>query len=149
MNKGAIDLVQLILMIAISAITIAFLIQMVWGGIDNACRKAQVQELQRIWDELFSWEKFKGLSSPGGYNFLYPQFEVKQCVDYIKFNKSELVSGTNATIIKWKGSSKIEEKYAGPSGTVWNNTNGGEAIMKTGKYDVKISYRLVEFNRVG
>jgi hypothetical protein len=149
MNKGAVDIVQLILLIAISSIVIVFLVKMVSGAIDNACKKAQVQELQRIWNQIFSWEKFKGLSPAGGYNYLYPSFQVKQCVEYIKFNKSELVLGTNATIIKWIGSHQTEEMYAGPNGTVWNNTSGGEAIMKTGTYDVKISYRFVEFTKVG
>jgi hypothetical protein len=144
-----VDFVQLILIIAISTIAIAFLINMVYGGVDSACKHAQVQELQRIWDQLFSWEKFKGLSPAGGYNYLYPSLEVKQCVEYIKFNESELILGNNATIIKWKGSHGTEEMYAGPNGTVWNNTSGGEAIMKTGTYDVKISYRYVDFNRVG
>ena len=128
-RKAAVEPLFLILIVAVSVVGIIFVFSLISKGYGEMCKRAQMDELNKIWRELRYWENRESIS-PGGSNVI-PDFKVENCVSEITYNKT-----SGKLKVKWTDNS--EDKM--PAMGEWLLCKP----LPPGTYHVRVSFKKVE-----
>jgi len=129
MGKATTETAQLILVVAIALASLVFIVYALNESWKVGCKRAQMDEFNKIWKELRYWESRENVTTPG-YNVI-PDFNVKPCVKKITYdpdNKQLVVEWTDST----EEMPALGEWFMCP-------------LIPESTYDVKVSLRRVEF----
>jgi hypothetical protein len=134
-RKATVQTVQFILLIAICVVGFLFIFHLLVSASNAACKRAQMDELGKIWRELRYWESKGESAGKTSFNII-PGFNVKPCVKGITYEPKTYEPGK--VVLEWTDGGKEEIPAKGE----WILCN--KALIP-GTYDVKVSFMRVEF----
>ena len=142
-SKKGVEDITLIIILAIGIVSFIFLYQMVTSGMNTACKSAQMDELGRVWQNLYVYNRSYDPSRPSGFNRLEPPFELKStCVTELRYDEVK-----DVIYVKWRDSGQEEDmpgygKWYNWNGDILDGTNNDKKLFP-GTYEMIISYKNV------
>ncbi|MDI6825819.1 MAG: hypothetical protein QMD36_01330 [Candidatus Aenigmarchaeota archaeon] len=132
-RKGDVENIQLVLLVAICVVGGLFIFYLMTQASSEACKMAQMDELNKIWGELRYWEDRKEVVSPVSFNTI-PDFNVKPCVKGITYERTTYEDGK--IVVEWTDGAKDIMPAKGK----WDLCKP----LPPGEYYARVSFKKVE-----
>jgi hypothetical protein len=136
MTKATVETLKLILIIALGLLILMYFIPIATNELDSVCKNAQMDELNKVWEQLDNFEKNNQTIQPGSYNTIQ-DFHVQSCTSEIKYVPVE--NGRGYLTIKWKSSGYVQKIPTEASWTMEDDTGPPMDLTEGTTWDMKVS----------